>query len=182
MWSKFLRTHNGITILTPRFHYSSTSIRMCSDASKTGFGATYGTRWIQGLWSARWTTLHIAVLELFPIYLLLAMFAHKISNAHVTFYTDNTAVVHSINKQSAKCRILMQIIRPLVLILLKHNIILQSAHIAGIQNTLCDLISRQKETPQVLRKYGMLPLPAPIPTHLRPEAFKLDFGQSSNHR
>lgn len=177
MWRTFLNKYNGITIIRQRFKYASNTIRMCSDSSTTGFGATYGSQWIQGLWPAHWKALNIAVLELFPIYLLLAMFAHKLTNAQITFLTDNQAVVHVINKQTSKCPIIMQIVRQLVLLLLHHNIILHAAHVPGNDNTLCDLISRQKTTPEILRKYGMSTTPLPVPRHLRPEAFKLDFSQ-----
>jgi hypothetical protein len=146
---------------------------MCSDASKKGYGATYGKSWIEGIWPPSWSDLNIAVLELFPIYLLLAMFAHKLQHSHITFFTDNQAVVYIINKQTSKCPIIMAILRPLVLLLLHNNIILKSKHIPGIDNTLCDLISRQMATPQVLSQYGMCPTPTPIPAHLKPEAFKL---------
>ena len=178
MWQTFLSTYNGITIIRPRFKYTSDNIKMCSDSSKSGFGATYGSRWIEGLWPAKWSALNIAVLELYPIYLLLAMFATKLKNSHITFFTDNQSVVHIINSQTSKCPILMQIVRPLVLLLLQHNIVLQSAHIPGVDNTLCDFISRQKATPEVLRRYGMCPSPEHIPAHLRPEAFKLDCSLS----
>ena len=178
MWLTFLRNHNGIAIIRPRFQYTSDSIKMCSDSSKSGFGATYGSQWIQGMWPTNWTSLNIAVLELYPIYLLLAMFAHKLHNTKITFYTDNQAVVHIINKQTSKCPILMQIVRPLVLLLLQNNIILRSAHIPGIDNTLCDLISRQKATPEILHKFGMCAAPVPVPQHLKPENFSLDFTPS----
>jgi hypothetical protein len=174
MWLQFLNNYNGITIIHPRFAYNSQSIKMCSDSSKMGYGATYGRNWIEGLWPPSWTTLNIAVLELYPVYLLLAMFAHKLRHSHITFYTDNQAIVYILNKQSSKCNTIMSILRPLVLLLLHNNIILKAAHIPGIDNTLCDFISRQKATPQLLNQYGMSPTPTPIPPHLKPGAFKLD--------
>jgi hypothetical protein len=174
MWMHFLDNFNGVSVIRPRYHYNSTSIKMCSDASKKGYGATYGRNWIEGLWPINWQSLNIAILELYPIYLLLAIFAHKLQHSHITFYTDNQAVVHIINKQSSKCPSIMSILRPLVLLLLHNNIILQAAHIPGINNTLCDLISRQMVTPELLHHYGMSPSPTPVPKHLRPEAFRLD--------
>jgi hypothetical protein len=161
MWQHFMSNHNGITTIATRYSYNSHNIQMCSDSSKTGFGATYGSSWIQGIWPPHWQPLNIAILELFPIYLLLALFSHKLKHSNITFFTDNQAVVHIINKQTSKCHIIMQIIRPLVLLLLQHNIHLKAAHIPGINNELCDLISRQRECRQHQQLYQHTYNPGP---------------------
>ena len=101
------------------------------------------------------------------------MFACKLVNAKIIFHCDNEAVVAIINKQTSKNAQLMSIMRPLVLLLLTHNIILNARHLPGIQNNLCDAISRlQVNLPALLTRYGMQTQATPIPLHLRPDNFK----------
>ena len=178
MWLSFLNTFNGVTIISPRARCPSREATFCSDSSKLGFGITYQDQWMCGLWPPHWQTLNIAVLELYPIFMAISMFSTALTNSHVTFFTDNNAVVEIVNKQSSKCNVTMQIIRPLVLVLLKYNITLLCKHIAGIDNTLCDSLSRQKHHRQLLHQYGMRPESTPIPNHLLPNNFSLAFNSS----
>ena len=175
MWATFLAHHNGTTLIRPPSSVTSQDISLCADASKSGYGATYGRSWIQGSWPEQWQTLHITVLELYPIYITIAMFAHKLRNSSINFFSDNMAVVHILNKQSSKCHFIMQILRPLVLILLNHNIHLRSTHLPGVLNILCDAISRSQVTPRLLHQYGVHDQPTPIPQHLLPANFKLNW-------
>lgn len=62
-WLHFLASYNGKTILSPRY-----TLRFYCDASKVGFGATFGHKWIECLWPTQWSVFNIAFLELFPIY------------------------------------------------------------------------------------------------------------------
>ena len=176
MWANFLQNHNGCTIIRPLSNVTSSQIHMCADASKIGFGATYGKSWIQSAWPEQWKSLHISFLEMFPIYVCLHMFAHKLKNSSILFYSDNMGVVHIINNQSSKCHYIMQLIRPLVLTLLHHNIQLKAAHIPGVDNTLCDSISRFQVTPALLQQYGVHPQPTKLPTHLQPSNFKISWA------
>ena len=81
---------------------------MGADASKLGFGATFKDRWIQEAYPPDWVTMFdnhdigITTLELYPIYVLIAMFGHNIRNSSVLFHSDNQGVVDIINKQSSK--------------------------------------------------------------------------------
>ena len=175
MWLSFLHNHNGRTIIRPLSIVNSSQIKLCADASKTGFGATYGRSWIQGTWPTKWKTLHISFLEMYPIYITISLFAPKLQNSSITFYSDNIGVVQILNKQSSKCHYLMQLVRPLVLILLHNNIHLKSLHIPGVENNLCDAISRSQVTPSLLRQYGVNLHPTPLPQHLLPENFRINW-------
>ena len=104
---------------------------MYSDASKIGFGATNGSKWIQARWPEDWTKLHITILELYPIYVIVAMFYNLIRNSNILFYCDNSAVVPIINKQSSTDNTIMSILRPLILIWMKDNIYLRAKHLPG---------------------------------------------------
>ena len=173
MWINFLQNFNGKTIIKQPTIASSEYLHLFSDASKIGFGATYGTHWIHGIWPPIWQQQDITVLELYPIFVIISIFAVHLKNAHVIFHCDNMAIVTIINKQTSKHRIIMNILRPFVLILLQHNINFRAEHIPGIANVLCDKISRQQVTAALLRMQGMKQNPTKIPEQLLPENFKL---------
>ena len=176
MWSTFLANHNGKTIIRPLSAVTSTQIHLCADASKIGFGATYGKAWIAGTWPSRWKQLHISFLEMLPIYVAITLFASKLAHSSITFHSDNMGVVQIINKQTSKCPFIMQLIRPLILTLLSNNITLRSVHIPGKENILCDAISRLQVTPQLLQQYGVHSTPTQLPQHLLPTNFKLNWN------
>ena len=50
------------------------------------------------------------------------VFGKKLKNSNIMFMCDNKAVVDIVNKQSSKDKTVMNIIRPLVLSLVKYNI------------------------------------------------------------
>jgi hypothetical protein len=179
VWLHFLQKYNGVTYfralsIIPDDHYN-----MGADACKFGYGATFKDYWIQERYPQHWTDLYesndmgISTLELFPIYVLIAMFGHKIPNSCVLFHSDNQGVVDVINKQSSTNLIIMNIVRPLVLLLMKYNIMLRSQHIPGVKNTLCDRISRFQVDSSLLADYGMRPTKQHIPSRLQSRNFKL---------
>ena len=172
-WLTFMEQYNGITFFRHNRQIPSDEINLISDASKLGFGAAYGKNWIQALWPKAWTAHHISILELFPIYVILNLYAHKLQNSNILFHCDNSAVVTILNKQSSKDAKIMSILRPLILVLMQNNINLRSVHIPGKLNILTDKISRFQVTPDLLQRYGMHPQPQVIPHHLRPENFNL---------
>ena len=171
-WFHFLQNYNGITMIRCQSNEDSHSVHLFTDASKTAFGGTYGTFWIQGTWPEAWKSEDITVLELYPIYLIVCMFKQKIANSDITFHCDNSAICAIINKQTSKHKTIMNIVRPLVLTLLLHNITFRARHIPGVHNTLSDAISRLQVTPEMLRHYSMRPLPTTIPEPLKPENFR----------
>ena len=65
----------------------------------------------------------------------------------ITFFTDNEALVHVINKSTCTDTSLMIFLRTckLVLVCLKHNILFKAKHISGFKNTLADALSRLQD-------------------------------------
>ena len=173
IWLSFLSSFNGKSFIWQQHIVNSPAIHLCSDASKIGFGATYGSSWIAGTWPPSWQGHHITILELYPIFITISMFARHLKNSKVIFHCDNQAVVTILNKQTSKDKFIMAIIRPLILILLNNSISLTAKHIPGLNNVLCDCLSRQKASSEMLLQYGMKPLPSPIPCHLLPENFSI---------
>ena len=172
-WVQFLNNYNGITYFRALNVADSQVINMSSDASKLGFGACYGSQWIQSKYPTSWQSYHITVLEFYPIYVLIAIFGPLLRNSSILFKCENSAVVEIINKQTSKNPTVMMILRPLILLLVEYNVHLRASHIPGLTNILPDKISRFQITTQLLQDYKMNPQPTPIPTHLQPDYFKL---------
>ena len=88
--------------------------------------------------------LNFAILEFYPIVFSLMLWGNQIKNRCITFFTDNEALVHVINKSTCKDTTLMVFVRKLVLDCLNHNILFKAKHISGFKNTLADALSRLK--------------------------------------
>ena len=178
-WLEFLSKYNGVTFFRSLrvlpFHH----LDMGSDASVQGYGAVFGCNWIQEEFPQHWQKTfrkkHIGspTLELYPVLVLIGIFGPYLRNSSILFHSDNQGVVDIVNKQSSSFPIIMTIVRKLVLYTVKYNINLRSEHIKGDKNVLCDLISRFKATPAVLRAHGMNLTPTPIPPELRSANFVL---------
>ena len=88
-----------------------------------------------------WLHRNTASLQFFPIVLGLCLWGDKMRNHSILFFTDNEALVHVINKQSCRDKMLMVFVRKLVLVCLE-NILFKAKHIAGVKNKLADCLSR----------------------------------------
>ena len=69
------------------------------------------------------------------------------ANKCVCFVTDNSALVEVINRQTSKHTLTMLLVRDLVLTSLKHNILFRARHIAGVNDSCADLLSRLQVNP-----------------------------------
>jgi len=173
MWELFLSSYNGKTIISTMPSFSSKELHMYSDSCKAGYGATFGDEYLCGKFPVVWQEYSIEILELYPIFLLLHIFHHKLRHNRVTFHCDNLSVVHIINKQSSKVKEIMSLLRPMILLMLKNKISFRAVHIPGIQNNLCDALSRSQVTPTHLKELGMKYFPTDIPQSLRPQNLRL---------
>jgi hypothetical protein len=146
MWSNFVESYNGRSVLLPDIWSSSDKELLFTDASGSlGFAAVLGTDWFALGWGEVLNfEYQIAIKELFPIVLALEIWGPRLANKKILFLTDNMAIVHAINKQTCKDKTLMKLIRRLVLTALTHNILFKAKHIAGKTNTLADHLSRFK--------------------------------------
>lgn len=64
------------------------------------------------------------------------------ANKCICFVTDNSALVDIINRQTSKHKLIMLLVRDLVFTSLNYNILFRARHIAGVHNSLADLLSR----------------------------------------
>ena len=172
IWLEFLESYNGKSIISPLPVASSQELHFYTDSSKSGYGGTFNKSYILGIFPTAWKALDIQFLELYPIFLLVMTFSTNLKNSSLTFHCDNLAIVHIINNQTSKSPKIMSLLRPLVLELLKNNINFKAMHIPGLQNTLCDALSRQQVSRSLLRQYGMVDDPTPVPWNLLPHNWR----------
>lgn len=170
-WESFLKFNNGTALLSPPTNLLSTKLCLISDSSKYGFGGTFGTNWIQGVWPEHWKQFNIAFLEAYPILLLIDVFSNYLAHSRVLIRCDNMAVVEILNKMSSKDADIMCLIRHIALLTLMHDITLIAVHIPGKMNVLPDLLSRSQVTPTLLTHYGMSATRTAIPPKLQPMNF-----------
>ena len=171
MWISFLQHYNGVTLFRALRILSGETLNLQADASKKGFGATFKNNWLQGSFPLSWQKYNIAVLEFFPLLVLVDVFGPELMNATVIFFTDNQAVYHILQELSSKHPAIIVLLRELVALLLKYNIDLRSEHVMGKHNTLCDLISRFQVKDEILHQMGMNQDPLPIPSRLQPSNY-----------
>ena len=123
-WENFIVNFNGKSIFLQDEWVSSTKLKLFSDASGSlGYAAVLGSLWFANAWLDDHMHYQIAIKELFPIVIALELWGKKIGNHKIVFYSDNMAVVEIINKQSSKDKTIMRLVRRLVLIALKYNIV-----------------------------------------------------------
>ena len=113
-------------------------------------------------------------IEFYPVVLIVIIWGHLMHNQRITFFTDNEALVHVINKNSCRDKFLMSFVQRLVLVCLQNNILFRARHVPVIKNDLADALSRLQI--QRFRRLAPAPMqlaPVPIPTVLQPENWRI---------
>ncbi len=114
-----------------------------TDASTTGWGATFNWLAVSGVWTGPQLHWHINCLELLAVRLALIRLKSRLRGEHVLVHTDNTATVAYINRQGGlRSRRMSQLARHLVLWSQKHLRSLRAIHIPGLLNRAADELSR----------------------------------------
>ncbi len=114
-----------------------------TDASSTGWGATYNGHAVSGVWTGPQLHWHINCLELLAVRLALSRLRGRLQRKDVLVRTDNTATVAYINRQGGlRSRRMSQLARHLLLWSQKHLRSLCAIHIPGVFNRAADELSR----------------------------------------
>ena len=161
--------YNGKSFFLDDKWENSASLHLFTDeAGAHGFETVFGSHWCYGEWPKEWLGKNIAILEFYSIVPSLILWGDHIRDRCITFFTDNEALVHVINKSTCRDTSLMIFVHHLELVCLRHNIILFKAkHISGFKNTLADALSRlQIERFRKIAPAYMDPTPTAIPSHL----------------
>ena len=151
VWVVFLEEFNGLTYISDESWSSNDSLKMFTDSSGSaglGCGCLLGKEWAYFQWPESWfgneILRDITFLEMVPVLLALVLWGHKLSNQQIVLYIDNEALVTIINKQTAKSKRLMQLVRSFVLLAMQQGIIFKAKHIPTYANAIADSISRKQ--------------------------------------
>ena len=86
-------------------------LHFTTDAARFCVWAVFGNEWLKGCFPTNWLAAHISIKELLPIVLAVRCWGPIFTNRRVLFFSDNTALVDVINKQTAKDVSLTELIR-----------------------------------------------------------------------
>ena len=139
-----------------------------SDASDLGFGAIYGSAWIQGSWS-RWKVRpSIDYRELFAIVAAAETWGHNWEGKRIVFVTDNQPITQIWDKGSTPTPDIMSLIRTLFLSAAKRGYSVSLKFISGSSNKTADVLSRfqDREFRQLLPDADADP--TLVPSHIWP--------------
>ena len=137
-WLTNLPTHNGKFIHPPKVDFV-----IQTDASRSGWGATFQDQAEYGSWDIHQANLHINYLEMTAVKLALQRFASSVHNIHIQIQTDNTTVVTYINKMGGThSHALNDLTKQIWNWAITKKIHLSAVHLPGVLNSEADYLSR----------------------------------------
>lgn len=148
MWKAFLAGWNGRSFFLDTTVTPSPDLELYTDASgSVGFGGYFNGQWFQGRWPPhmqlnRARGISIEWQELFPIVVACAIWFPHFSGKRIQFWCDNESVVAIINSGHSKAPRIMDLLRFLILISMKHNFFIRARHVPGVSNEIADALSR----------------------------------------
>ena len=144
-WSDSANLLKGSPLRQP-----SAELVLRTDASTSwGWGgAIVRGPFAQGRWTTEEAKRHINFLELMAVWRCLSALQDTVMNRVILLQTDNTSVVHYINKQGGtKSPQLCYLAWEVLHWCRQKGITLKAAHLAGSSNSLADLLSRKRISP-----------------------------------
>lgn len=84
----------------------------------------------------------IAFKELYAICAALTAWSYRLATKNILFHCDNMSVVRILSTGTSKCNHIMSLVRYLFYVCATNNILLRVVHIAGVDNSLADSLSR----------------------------------------
>ena len=148
MWTVFLTKWNGRSFFLESSTTPAPDLELYTDAASTiGFGSFLQGKWFQGHWPPHMRLnkdrgISIEWQELFPIVVACAIWHPFFTGKRLQFWCDNESVVAIINSGHSKAPRVMDLVRFLVLISMKHNFLVRACHVSGVSNDIADALSR----------------------------------------
>jgi len=172
MWKAFLSSWNGRSFFLDSSVTPSPDLELYTDAaSSVGFGGYFNGQWFQGKWLphmhlSRTGGISIEWQELFPIVVACALWFPHFSGKRIQFWCDNESVVAIINSGHSKAPRIMDLLRFLVLMSMKHNFFVRARHVPGVSNEIADALSRFQDARFRAAAPKAHPTPCTIPPSL----------------
>ena len=119
-------------------------LQIQTDASTTGWGASFLGQVLSGVWTPAERRLHINLLEMKAVLLTCRQLIHHLRHRCCLFLIDNSTVVSYLQKQGGtRSPALMQITREVLLLAEQEEFLIVAQHIKGSLNVVADLASRK---------------------------------------
>lgn len=164
-WENFAAIFNGENLMV-KYNYGQGPC-FTTDSCIAGYGLWTGMDWQAGYFDSfsspdisflnpdhsHWVNVHlqdvdssrnINVLELIPVWLSVVRWGHSWRDLHAVCLTDNTSVMHMVNKGISTNKLCMVLLCDIFWRCAINNIHLSACHVAGCVNTVADLLSRVK--------------------------------------
>ena len=142
-WLTFASTWNGTAFFVEPQWSPSPGMELYTDASsEVGFGAYWGGHWLQQRWPPALRHHSIQWKELYAIVMACEVWGQSWRRTRVLFHCDNMAVVQLWRSGLSKAPLLMHLVRALFFVAATNNFHVSITHIAGVDNSIADALSR----------------------------------------
>jgi hypothetical protein len=144
---------------------SSDRLERFTDASgKIGYGAVFGSSWFYGIWNEEWLNYNITVKEFYPVILAVESWGETMASEAICFHCDNEALVYVINNLTSHETHVLKLLRKLIFLSLKYNILFKAVDIPGEKNKYSDAFSRLQIQGFLALMPGADQFPMAVPT------------------
>ena len=106
------------------------------------YGAFWDGRWIMGTFEADLLRMHINILEAYVVTRATLRWGHFWAGQFVTFQIDNRTVVFAFDRRRPRNPVITTLVKAAVRHAILHNFDFDAEHIAGVDNTIPDALSR----------------------------------------
>ena len=141
-WIQFLPQWTAVSMIPPTRTIRSTDLKLFTDASDLGYGATYGNCWFSQGWTQEQLDHSINYRELYAIVAATFTWGHDWTGKRIVFVTDNKPITQVWDKGTCPSPPIMALIRPLYMFAALRGFSVSFKHISGYLNVAADALSR----------------------------------------
>lgn len=141
-WLGALPRFNGVSVIKSL----ETGAVLWSDSSSFAFGATDGSRWIQGEFTKSEAKKHINWKEMYALLCAILSWADTLRNKAVVVYCDNSAVVGIVNSGTTPSKPIMALVRLLCHVCVQFDLFIEARLLPTSQNSSADALSRLRNS------------------------------------
>lgn len=150
-WRTFIAQWNGLSLIydVEWTRWDDPSLLLYTDACELGYGARHGNRWFQGQWTPaqlasamRKQKMSMPFLELHALVHAATVWGHLWGGKKITFMCDCQPAYYAIYRMSSKDSSMAALLRLLSTTAATHSFDFRCIHLAGVTNTIADVLSR----------------------------------------
>ena len=173
-WLSFAESWNGTAFFLEPSWMIASDLHQYTDASSVvGYGTFWNGAWLNQRWPLNLAHYSIEWKELYAIVIACETWGSHWSQKRILFHCDNFAIVYIWETDLSRNAPLMYLVRALFFVAATHNINVLIRHIASVDNSIADALSRF----QMNRFRALAPDHDPNPT---PTPARLTFDSTSD--